>query len=265
MNVAVLPTETRVGRPAIRRDFDAQAVNRVLNDPAVRADVADVSEGVIDLSERVADVNNVLLMGEHGGVFAIAILPGVYELHTQILPSGRGPWAFAFAREVTRWMFTHTNAYELMTRIPHTHMGARILATRSGMKYEFSRKAGCRWRGEVMSADIFSLRIQDWAVSAPNLEEVGHDFHDKLNAKAAALGVTEPPHDDDPVHNRYLGAALEMVRHGQVRKGVEFYDRWAIEARHSLAAFISDDPPTIRFDLGIMTFRNDGDFEVTRC
>jgi hypothetical protein len=260
--VAICAPET-AHRVAITRHTDARAINTVLNHPLVRPDVADLGEGLIDISAKVADPANVLLMGEHGGVFAIAILPGVYEVHTQVLPAGRGAWAYAFAREFTHWMFTRADAYELMTRIPHEHLGARSLAVRSGMKMDFSRADGCVWRGQPMAADIFSMRVQDWVRDAAYLDEIGHDFHDALNAKALALGVSERPHGEDPVHNRHLGAAIEMVRGGQARKGVTMYCRWAIPARHTLAQLVSESPPTIRFDLGTMTFLPNGDFEVS--
>ena len=78
----------------IRREYTADKLNSVLNCPEVRPYVAEVPDGYLDLSRGVKNTNNVLLMGEFGGCFFIKVLPGVYEVHTQVLPEGRGEWAF---------------------------------------------------------------------------------------------------------------------------------------------------------------------------
>jgi hypothetical protein len=240
----------------IWRETDAKHINEVLNHPIVRPDVDDVPEGVMDISSLVADPRHVLLMGEHGGCFFIKILPGVYEVHTQAVPEGRGAWISQFVLAAGDWMFTRTDAFEIVTRIPEEHLGARALARHAGMKLEFQRPAECLWRGKKQRADIYSFRIQDWACKADSFDQPGHDFHEFLHDEARRLGVTAKAHPDDPQHNRYVGIALAMVEGGHVYKALNFYNRWALLSRHPLIRLMKEQPVTIQFDIGNLIFEN---------
>jgi hypothetical protein len=240
----------------IQRVFDAEKINAVLNHPSVRPDIAEVMTGPIDVSAGVTDTKNVLLMGEYGGCFCVHVMPGVYEVHTQSLPEGRGRWIADFVRAASDWMFTRTDAYEIVTRIPVKHRAARMLSRYAGMKYEMTRPNECRWRGELQGCDIYSFRIQDWAINARAFYQSGAEFHDFLHAEAERLGVTEPPHDTDLNHNLYVGICLAMMEAGQVNKALNFYNRWALMVRHPIIQLVSTSPVTVRFDIGNLIFEN---------
>lgn len=81
----------------IARSFDAERVNRLVNDAAIRPYVGGKIDQRLDLSQAVSDQNNWFLLGEHGG-FAY-VLTGLreYEVHTFVLPYGRGKWAMQAA------------------------------------------------------------------------------------------------------------------------------------------------------------------------
>jgi hypothetical protein len=55
------------------------------------------------------------------------LLPGVYEGHTVTNRFGRGKWVVDFAAAASQWMFTRTDCYEVITRVPVKHHGARAL------------------------------------------------------------------------------------------------------------------------------------------
>jgi hypothetical protein len=251
----------------VARATDATWINHVLNDPIVRPWVADVGDGVLDVAPIVADRRNVILEGDHGVIAFLWLQAGVYECHTQILPSGRGSWATEFARECLRFMFTRTDAYEVATRIPECHLAARALATRAGLSLEFSRNDGCVFRGRRQRVNVYSLRIQDWMADDPCLEARGAWLHDRMAIEAERFGITDETHDDDINHNRYVGAAVEMAMGGQVAKGAALYNRWVSLARHTRGGklqhveLVSVEPPVIRFDIGLMRFHAD-DIEV---
>jgi hypothetical protein len=228
-----------------------------LNHPLVRPWVADASEGALDLSARVADRRNILLLGEHGGVMFYPVMPGVYEAHTQVLPAGRGGWTRGLTQACAHWMFTRSPAYEIMTRVPQGHFAAKAATEATGMHLEFTRPKECRFRGQLVDVHIYSGRLQDWIGSAPGLVEIGARFHDRLNELARAAGITAPAHEPDENHNRYVGAAIEMARGGQVKKGVAFYNRWAIVARHPMVELVAIDPPTIKMDIGTLRLTGD--------
>lgn len=243
--------------PMVTRHITAKWMNAVLNDDAVRPWVADVAEGPLDITPQVANQDNVLLMGEHGGCFFIKTALGSYEVHTACLKSGRGKWIFAFARHAVSFMFTQTDAVEIMTRIPATHPAARMLAVKTGLRYEFTRDDHCLFMGENVPVDIYSFRIQDWMPNADGMQEIGHDFHEKLNAAVAASGQIGEPHADDPNHNQYIGACVLMLRAGQIHKGVACYNRWAFASRHQPVILLSMSPPTLKFDAGTIVFLGD--------
>jgi len=245
------------------REHDASRINAVLNHPEIRPWVADMSEGEIDISQQVANPRNVLLMGKYGGCMCFQIFPGVYEVHTQVLPEGRGKWSLDFVRAGSDWMFTRTDCYDILTRVPMGHVAARALALAAGMMPEFQRPDGCKFLGETRPVEIMSFRVQDWMRQAPGLVELGMWFHAELQREAARLDVQEPAHTDDENHNRYAGAALAMIIAGQLKKGVALYNRWAVVSRHKVISIVEENPPVIRFDLGLLRFV-EGRIQVSR-
>jgi hypothetical protein len=248
----------------IKRDFTAERLNAVLNHPDVRPDVAEMGEGELDLTKAVENKNNVLLMGDFGGFFSVRIMPGVYEVHTQILPGGRGAWAFEAARVASHWMFTHTDAFEIVTRVPRGHMGAKALATSMGMRFEFTADTTRVFRGVPTKIDVYSYRVQDWFPLAQGFVEQGRQFHKIIGDQITKVGRTRDAHEDMPTHNHYVGGCLEMCENGQVRKGVVLYNRWAAVARHTFIELVSEEPPKIKFDVGFVTLNN-GKLEFEPC
>lgn len=247
----------------ITRQTNAVRINAVLNDPDVRPWVANGGE-VIDLTARVADRNNFFLMGEHGGCAFYPLLPGIYEVHTQVTQAGRGEWTKALTDSCTHWMFTRSDCYEIMTRVPHGHIAARAAAVAAGMTHEFTRPLECRFREHIVDVHIYSYRIQDWIRQAPGLDQSGHLFHEVLHEGAARLGIRDIAHPNDENHNRYVGAAVEMAWYGHPLKAVNFYNRWALVSRHEPIALVGLNPTIVKIDHGLcVTFLADH-FEVTR-
>lgn len=237
------------------REFDAAKISVILNDPAVRPWIADAAEGVIDVSKQMENPEVAFLMGEHGGVMLHRFMPGFFEVHTFCLPQGRGAWVLGMIRAAQHWLFTNTDAYEVLTRIPETHKAALGLTIKAGMTYEFTRFDGVKINDQIMPVDIYSLKLWDWVKKAPRLVERGAQFHDWLTEQAAKAGFVNP-HEDDENHNRYVGAVLEMLMHGQPLKGVLFYNRWAVISRHAPITLIAVDPPEIKMDIGNLKLAN---------
>lgn len=103
------------------RTFDAERVNFLVNHPAIRPFIGGDGESEMDLAAVVADEQNVFLGGEHGGFACCWSAPGIYEVHTFILPEGRGEWAYQFARAGRDYMQDY-GARLLWTRVhPDAH------------------------------------------------------------------------------------------------------------------------------------------------
>ncbi len=248
--------------PDIWRETTAEHINQVLNHPDVRPWIADESVGVVDVSALVANPRNVLLMGPHGGCFCIWLMAGVYEVHTQFLPEGRGHGALEFVQAGSHWMFTRTDCYEIITRVPQGYVAARALTLAAGMTHEFRREDGTVLHGTPTPVDIYSFRIQDWMPKAPYMEERGLWFHDRLADEAQKAGITQPIHPDDANHNRYVGAVYDMIVNGQAPKGVQLYNRWAMAARHPTIRLLQVSPPMVEFDIGTLTLDPSGDLQL---
>lgn len=251
----------------IYRAADAIRLNEILNHPAVRPWVA-LGDGVLDLSEAVANRRNHVLIGEYGAICFFLLQQGVYEIHTQILPEGRGTRAVDLTAACAKYMFTRTDAYELVTRVPREHRAAAALSVASGLRKEFTISGAARFRERITDADVYSLRVQNWAARAPGLVERGKWLHRRMAQEAERLGLQVNLHeDDDESHDRYAGAAAEMAFGGQSVKGAALYNRWVSLARHmrdgklQFVEVISTEPVIARFDLGLMRFHQD-DIEI---
>lgn len=241
----------------IKRHFTADSLNEVVNHPSVYEWVRGAATGPLDLTIPVLDEDNVLLMGEYGGVLFIKHSPGTYEAHTQVLPDGRGPWTVDMVNEALRWMFTKTDAIEIVTRVPKGNIAAMALARAINGRPEFTIKMGWIHEGEVIPADIYALRIQDWMAKAPNLEAKGKWFHERLEAEYDRLGYEEPIHPEDPLHDRYVGAAVEMIMGGQPYKAVIFYNRWAGMTGYAPVKVVSTNPTVIDIHESLLMMRED--------
>lgn len=240
----------------LTRTTDAEQINAILNHPAVRPDVAEPKDGALDIAERAAQPGNVCLVGEHGAFVVLRYDAGIYEVHTAILPSGRGEWAKAFAEEGAKFMFTHTDCVDLLTRVPQGHIAAKALTEMNGFRHQFTTPADTLFRGRLVPCHVYYLTLQEWATRAPGMEQIGASFHAWLTAQVGD-GHGEP-HEDDPAHNRVVGVALSMVQGGQAVKGVMWYNRCSIAARHPMIRLLSIAPVQIRFDAGILSMTEHG-------
>lgn len=246
----------------ISRHFDALRLNEVVNHPAIYPWVRGMAEGPLDLSDVVANPNNFLLMGEHGGILFQELAPTLYECHTQVLPEGRGRWAVDMVEEALHWMFTRTLCMEVLTKVPHGNYPARALAKAIGGHREFTAQKGWVKDGRPIPADIFALRIQDWMLRAPKLVERGQWFHDRLEREFARHGAAEEAHADDLEHDRFVGAACDMILGRQVQKGVILYNRWAVMAGYEPVQVVSLNPVAVDIRNALVVVRDNGEFYV---
>lgn len=117
----------------LARSFDAERANQIVNDPSVRPSVGGDPEQELDMSRAIADLKNIFLDGDHGGFLLIWTAPKAWEIHTFILPSGRGKWAFDAARFMMDVMREDYGAQHLWTRILPEHRHTQIFARRGGL------------------------------------------------------------------------------------------------------------------------------------
>lgn len=249
---------------SVCREFAAERINAIIAHPEVRPWVGMPGQGDIDLAPVVADTRNVLLMGEGGGFLFQHIEPGIYEAHSQFVPEHRGANVLTAARDAERFMFTRTDCVEIRSKVPEGNKAALGFAL--AMRYELQFERANAWPTEsgMVSAKYFARTINQWANLAPGIAETGEWFHDKLESAKGWFGSKTPIHDDDPIHDRYVGATCEMMLAGQVGKALAFYQRWASFAGYGPIAVIAEYPTVIDIGDAILAIKSQ-DFEVLLC
>lgn len=241
----------------LKRETDATFINAIANHASVREHM--LGKGLIDYTPVIKNTANVVLTGPMGGMVFHQLVPGFFEIHTQVLPEGRGAWALEMAQSALLWIFTRTVASEVMTRVPDGNLPARDLTRRCGGVLE--QKAFIELDGEQVGWSIYRMTIQDWLKTSPYLEERGRMFHVKLHGEYDRLGLKIERHGDDPWHNRHAGAAAFMIAGGQVAKGIGYYNRWAGMALAPMISLASVDPLIVNIQDAYLKINGD-DFEV---
>lgn len=117
----------------IARSFDADRINELVNHPSIRPHIGGDPETALDLTAAAHDRANVFLLGDHGGFAFTWSAPGVFEVHTFILPEGRGPWAREAADTALRSMADAFGATHVWTRVHPDAGNVRAFAMRAGM------------------------------------------------------------------------------------------------------------------------------------
>lgn len=226
----------------IERAFNAEDVNRIINDPSIYPWIKGTNSGELDMAKVIADQRNFALVSEYGCSLGIRLQAGIYEFHTSVLPEGRGVWMKDFAAEAFHWMFTKTDAYELMTKCPDDNVAAKAAAKSVGCSFQF--RTGPIWATDrgLIPVDVYSILIQNWAARAPKLEDIGHWFHETLISEYKRLGKKIDVIADDATHDRYVGVAIDMIKGGQLLKALNFYHRWALLAGYAPISVVNREP-----------------------
>lgn len=239
-------------RIAIERSFDAAEANRIINVPAVLAEVAAPGVDALDVAPFVADPANILLMVEGGAILFLRddeIGSGIYNLHTNFELGKRGSYAINASLEAYRWMFTRTDCVAIRTCVPASNRAASFAARAAGFQKRFERPGLWPSAKGVVALKFYELTYQRWFdFVADELIAAGRMFHERLEAEFARLGHTEEAHADEDCHDQAVGACVETVYGGQVEKAIVLYNRWARFAGYGQVALVAKAPLAI--DIG---------------
>lgn len=227
----------------LTRTTDATFFNSVLNHPRVYPWVKGSKTEPLDVGKVIENRNNILLTGEGGGVLLQKLDIGLYEAHTAVLPDYRGDWTLQMGRMVLDLMFCCTDAVEILTKCPHGNVMASAGAKAIGAVCDFTTRPLWPLNSKLVPIDVYAVRIQDWIKRSDHSFEAGQEVHRMLRAHGVPVD-----HGTDEDHDRYVGAAWEMIQNGQVEKGVHFYYRWAVMSGYRPITIISGDP--LRLDIG---------------
>jgi hypothetical protein len=116
----------------LERSFDAGRINAVVNHPEVRPYVGP-GNFFADVAPLVENAANWFLMGEYGGFGLIQTSSTVHEIHTFILPDGRGAWARAAAQALLD--FARKNGDSMVwTKVPSDQKNVEAYTRRAGLR-----------------------------------------------------------------------------------------------------------------------------------
>lgn len=248
----------------MKRTLDAAFLNTVANHPDVRRWLGGF--GVLDLSEIIANPANIALQCEHGGWVLVKQDAGTYDLHTLFMKSGRGRYYFEASGHCLDYLFTASDAREIVTRVPSLNRGAGFAADRCGFVERFARKnAWTGATGETCDVSYRALEIDHWVAMSAAVLPQGQWFHAEIEAAKVAFNSDLPDHPEDPSHDRAAGAAVMMIRAGNVRKGVWFYNRWARLAGYPPITLVSEFPVVIDIGAGVIVEVRHATMEVLQC
>lgn len=115
----------------ITRSFDGGRLNELANHPDIRPGVGGDGTSYLDLGPVLANPDNYVLLGPHGGFVATWTAPHTYEVHTFILPEGRGQAAYELAQEFLATM-TEVGAEVIWTRVAEDAPHVRRFTLKAG-------------------------------------------------------------------------------------------------------------------------------------
>lgn len=245
----------------LERHITATRINEIINHPSIYPEICGFHTDPLDLSNVVKNPNHVCLIGEYGCFLFIKHQSGIYELHTSVLPEGRGEWTVEAGSQASHWMFTKTDAFELLTKCPQGNLAARVGAKMSGARNMFTTRPIWLLHGKLVTTDVYSLIIQEWIKNDKYVVESGKWFHKTLDLEYTKLSRPLSVHEEDEVHDRYVGATIEMIRGGQIAKAINFYNRWAIMSNYRVISVVSLDPLVIDISEARLKVNQDN-FEV---
>lgn len=234
------------------RTLDYKFFNEIANRETVRPYMG--GEGVIDVRHLVLNPTNYAFKGEHGGFIAVKMYDGLYECHT-VYDTDNPRETVRLMGKAREYMFIHTDCVELTTKVIGKDHPAHHLSRLFGFVGDHVREG----------VSYYKLSLDLWArtCSTPGVE--GHKFHEILEIAKRNQGSELTVHEDDDLHDHMVGAAIMMVRAGNVVKGVNFYNRWAVFAGYAPVELVSEQPAVIDVQDAVMGLSHDGQLEVLLC
>lgn len=155
-------------------------------------------------AETVTRTCNVMLWPD--GFFALhPHHETAYEIHTCFIPSGSFFRQMRRARMVFRWLFTHTMAMEILTRVHIENKVAKVLALKCG--FSFTTRIG--------DIEFFRLAVEDWLFQDNEMPECGVHVAEQLQLESPSPAILA-----------MLGFIRRLDGAGLSAKGLEIMSRY---------------------------------------
>lgn len=218
----------------------------------------------IDVTQLIADQNNVLLVAEGGGLFFILQEPGTYWVHIAFRRAYRGAHALEVARNAFRWMFEHTNCLVLKARVPKFNRKTNWFCSLMGAAKEFERKGVWPTDSGPVDMTYWSLDYGVWSRNAKEYVERGRMFHVKLSDEFIRHEKFDLIPEQDECHYHRIGLCIETIYAGQPEKALLLYNQWARWADFGQIKLVARNPLIIDAGEAVLQFE-DHNFKVLTC
>jgi hypothetical protein len=241
------------------RTINPTPFNQIANDPEVRPWLgAEDPTAEIDLANVVGNTNNICATTAdgRGGYLLVKASDGVYMAHSMAIPDERGKHMVGLMREVLSTMFMATDAVEIWTQVPDGNERADALARLAGFREVYRREGLFPLFGERVGISFRKLEFGDWVVRESNNKALGRLVHGRIEQ---ALGGLD--HDEDHVHDAWVGAAAGCAIESNLHKGVILYNRWADIAGYQRVQILSAQPALVDMGSAVIQFLS-GRFDV---
>ena len=237
----------------LKRTLSSLFLNRVVNEPLVRpfvfCDKQEDKNPELDLSILIGNPLNVTLVSEYGGFIFHKYEPGIYEVHTQFLPTSPPGHALEAAKEARKYIFSKTDAVEVYTRVSESNPRAK----------KFTESVGWTHRFKCGVVDYYVMRYDDWIRLDNDLVAIGEQFHSAV----VSAGI-ESNHGEDQIHDKYVGATIETIFGGFPKKAVALYNRWATSCAYRNISIHLDSPLIVDI-VTCLIYVRESDYEVIKC
>jgi hypothetical protein len=149
------------------------------------------------------------------------------------------------------WLcFVELDAMSLSSSACETNPAAYRLMRKMGMNPMFDSPSKFA-KGKKQR--YCGISIDDYIINSDVFKAVGEEFH--------LLVEETTDHEDDEIHDKYVGAAICMIKSGNIDKAEDVYNKWALMAGYSPIYF---DKENNTIEVGYMTINLSDDLQTIR-
>lgn len=244
------------------RTMAYQKLEEIANLPEVRPSLG-LGDQRIELRDIVGKPGNFCFANDDGGFVVIRLTEGLYEAHTIFPPDKNVRNLIKLMWDAQEFMFLETDCMNLCSKVPEDNEGAIWLAGMARFGEPVFHRNGV-WRPGV-AVRYHNLPLDRWAgACSTSLRAVGEFFHGLLAQAKQAQGITDPQHPDDALHDQMVGLAYKMIAAGNVGKGVDTYNRYALLAGYVSMQVVWGQPLVLDTGDAVIQVRN-GQMEILSC
>lgn len=232
---------------SIRIADNAILANEIANHPDIINYVSWTGE-TIDLQPLVdSDGCIIFENGDHGCFLLARSDYESYVVHTLFRRKTPSKLILETAKKAMWLSFIEHDVMELTSSACQTNPRAYRLMIKNGFKLMFESPSKF---AEGKKERMCRLTIDEFIIQNEDLGKAGEEFHD--------LVEDTTDHADDPIHDRYVGAVISMVKADNIVKAERVYNKWAALAGY---APLSYDPQTNTITAGYMKIKITDDLQ----